>query len=478
MATATRRDRSSGPSRTPPAVAAGIDRTRLPPVVPGRRILNLVARYRDTRGLYEWLHREYGPIVRYRILGFEFCILSDPDLTAEVLFTKRALFEKGFLYKRGLLLPRPTVITADGEEHKRRRRLVQPYFHRKMMSAYSTIMAEEAVAMRDGWKGDEPFDMYKAAHALTLSVSLRIFFGGELRVDTVMLRRVFNLFIIDFGLAMLMGRGVRRMILGSFRRHHRAYQALCEQVATLVEIARADDAERPDLISYLARATEEDGQYAHTTEEVGDGALEMLVSSLATTAVTMTWAIYYLAQNPAARERLEREIDEVLDGRVATFEDFDDLAYTGAVIAETLRFAPPAYYIGRRAKEDCSIGDYFIPAGSNVQIFYLLAQKDERYFPQPDAFRPERWLEDVQPERPRCAYMPFGAANRHCAGEAFARVNLTFALASIVQRWRVDLVSKEFPKLKTFAFLDFKDGLPVRAGDRAETHASNGGPAG
>ena len=451
------------PTKEPASVE--IDRTKLPPVVPRRRLRNLIARFKNTLGLYQWIQREHGTMVRYRILGFEFCLLSDPELVEEVIYTKRALFEKGFLYKRGLLLPRPTIITGDGEEHKERRRLVQPYFHRRMLGTYSSIMAEQGAAMRDSWQDGESLDMYKTAHELTLSISLRIFFGNTLQVDTTMLRRVFKLFVIDLGLALLMGRGLRRLILFSFRRLHRAYREMSEQIITLVKAARADETERVDLISYLARATNEDGEYAFDEVEVVDEALEMLVSSLSTTAVTLTWATYYLSRNPEARERLEREVDETLAGRVPTFEDYEHLQYTGAVIAEVLRLAPPAYYIGRRATEDCTIGGYFIPAGSNVQFFYYLTQRDERYFPQGDAFRPERWLEP-QPERPRCAYMPFGAGNRDCAGEAFARLNLTFALANIVQKWRLDLVSEEMPELKTLVFYDIKNGLPVVASAR------------
>ena len=448
--------------------------TNLPPLVPRRRFRNLIARFRDTLGFYRWLHRKYGPIVRYKILVYEFCILSKAELIDEVLYANRSSFVKGFLYKRGLVLRRPTVITADGWEHQRRRRLVQPYFHRKLLSAYSSIMAEEAVAMRDSWRDGETFDIYEAAHAVTLSISLRIFFGGELQIDTVMLRRVFNLFMIDIGLSMLMGRPLRAMILRACRPHQYAYRKLNEQVATLVEAAREDDTERTDLISYLARATDEEGQYAHTVEEVGDGALEMLVSSLSTTAVTITWATYYLSQNPVARERLEREVDEALAGPFPTFEDFESLQYTNAVIDETLRLAPPAYYIGRRATQDVIIGDFFIPAGSNVQMFYYLAQRDERYFPEADSFRPERWLE-TQPERPRCSYMPFGSGTRFCAGEAFARVNLAFALASIAQRWRLETLSQGPPALRTFAFLDFKNGLSVRAIRRGNAQAPTTG---
>lgn len=298
-----------------------------------------------------------------------------------------------------------------------------------------------------------------------LSISLRIFFGNTLQVDTTMLRRVLKLCIIDVGSALLPTRGLRRLILLSFRRLQRAYRKMAEEVVTLVESARADAMARSDLVSYLARATDENGELALSEKEAVDEIIEMLIASLVTTATTITWATYYLARNPVVREKLEHEVDETLNGRVPTLEDYERLRYTGAVIAEVLRLAPPAYYLGRKATRDCTVGGYFIPAGSNVQLFHFLSQRDERYFPQADTFRPERWLES-QPARPRCSYMPFSSGTRDCAGEAFARINLTFALASIAQRWRLDLVSDETPKLNTLASYAFKEGLPVKASAR------------
>lgn len=446
--------------------SAGTDRVKLPPLVPGRRLSNLIARYRDTLGLYQWLHCEYGPIVRYKILGFEFCLISAPELIDDVLYAKKSAFVKGFIYKRSLILPRPTIITGDGEEHKRRRRLVQPYFHRKNLGTYSTIMAEQAAAIWDRLRDGEVFDMENAAQDLTLSISLRVFFGNTVQVDTEMLRKVLKLCVIDVGSSLLPSRSLRRLILHSFRRLQRAYRNMADQVVTLTDTARADKTARNDLVSYLARAGDEDGVFAFSEEEVVDSVIEMLIASLTTTATTITWATYYLARNPGVREQMEREVDETLKGRVPTLEDYERLQYTGAVIAEVLRLAPPAYYLGRKAIRDCNVGDFFIPAGSNVQLFYYLAQREERYFPQAEVFRPERWLER-QPARPRCSYMPFSLGSRDCAGKAFALINLTFALASIAQRWRFDLVSEEMPELNTLASYAFKNGLPVKASARS-----------
>ena len=450
-------------------------RTKLPPLLPGRRLRNLIARYSDTLGLFRWLHREYGPIVRYRILGFEFCLLSDPELMEEVLHAKRLSFEKGFMYKRSLLLPRPTVITGDGEDHKRRRQLVQPYFHRKLLDANAFIMGRHAVAMRERWRDGEILDIDATAHELGLSISIEIFFGNTLRVDATMLQRVLRLCVIDIASALFPSRGLRRLILFSFWRLQGAYHKMTEEVLAGVQSARADDTDRIDLVSYLARATDEDGKYAFSEEEVVDGVIEMLIASLTTTAVTIAWATYYLARNPMERDKLEREIDDTLNGRVPTFEDCEHLRYTNAVIAEVLRLAPPAYYIGRKATQDCTIGDYFIPVGSNVQLFCFPSSRDERYFPQAGEFQPERWL-GSQPARPRCSYMPFGSGTRGCAGEAFGRTNLTCALAGIAQKWRLDLVSEEFPRLNTLASYAFQKGLLVRASARNQRSLSRSTP--
>ena len=433
----------------------------LPPLVPGRRLSNLIARFRDTLGLFRSLQREYGPIVRYKILGVEFCVVSDPALIEEVLYAKRTAFDKGFLYKRSLILPRPTTITGDGEEHKQRRRLIQPYFLAKTLPAHCSVMAEQAVAVRDGWKDGEVFDMEVAAHDLILSVSRKIFLGDNVQVDTETLQRVLRLCLVDIGTAVIPSRGLRRLILSSLPRFWGAYRDVADQVASLVASARADGAPRSDLVSYLARAIDDAGEYVCSVEDVVDSVVEMMIASTTTTAATISWATYYLSRNPAVRQRMEREVDETLSGEVPNIDACSRLRYTGAVIAEVLRLAPPAYYLGRKATQDCTLGDFFIPAGTNVQICYFSSQRDERYFRQPERFRPERWL-DTQPARPRCAYMPFGAGTRDCAGEAFAQTNLKCALTSIAQRWQVDPTSEEFPKLNTIASYAFRNGLPVR----------------
>ena len=443
-----------------------IERAPLPPSAKGRYVRNAIMRIRDTLGLFVGLHRDYGDIVRYDILFLEFCIIFDPDLIREVLYEKRTAFEKGFIYKRNTVLHGPTLVTGDGEDHLRRRRIIQPFFHRQALAQYAGIMAERAIAKREEWRPGQIIDADREMRQLTLSISLEVFFEDKTRIDNDMAKNLIDLLILDFQLALLPGRQLIKRVLPRYRRLMRLKEPMDDIIQASIRAARADSA-RTDLVAFLVHATDEGGEAAFDDLEVLDEVIEMLMASHETTGATLAWAFYFLSRNPAVRERMEREIDAVLEGRTPTLADYDRLVYTRAVFDETLRLAAPSYYIGRRAIEDCTIGGYFIPKGANVQLCSYMSHRNERYFPQANQFRPERWLEP-QPERPRYAYMPFGAGSRGCVGEAFALMSGVYALASVAQRYRLEVVADGPPALTTMAGYFFKNGLPVEVCERRD----------
>ena len=432
-----------------------------PPLARGRYIRNLIARIRDTLGLFTGLHRDYGGIVRYRILFLEFCILFDPELIREVIDEKRSSFEKGFIYKRNTVLHGPTLVTGDGEDHRRRRRIIQPFFHRDALAAYAETMAERAVAKREEWRPGQIIDADLEMRNLTLSISLKVFFEDRTRIDVEMARNLIALLVLDFQLALVPGCGLIKRALPRYRRLQRLKAPMDEIALASIRDARARPGTRTDLVAFLVGAKDERGDPAFSEIEVLDEVIEMLMASHETTGATLAWVFYLLSRNRSARDRLEREIDTVLGTRPATLADFDRLAYTRAVLDETLRLATPSYYIGRRAVADCTIGGYAIPTGANVQLCCYFSHRDARYFPEPDRFLPERWLAP-QPERPKYASMPFGAGSRGCIGEAFARMSAVFALAAVTQRWRLEVVSDGPPPLNTMAGYLFRNGLPVQ----------------
>src|SRR5262249_32857353 len=168
-------------------------------------------------------------------------------------------------------------------------------------------------------------------------------------------------------------------------------------------------------------------------QQVRDEALTLFIAGHETTANALAWAWYLLSQNPEAEARFHRELDEVLGGRLPTFEDLPKLRYVEHVFAETLRLYPPAWGVPRRALVDFEAGPHTIPKGSIVLTSPWVVQRDARWFPDPEWFRPERW-EREDPSRPKFAYFPFGGGTRVCIGERFAWIEGTLVLATIGQR--------------------------------------------
>ena len=133
----------------------------------------------------------------------------------------------------------------------------------------------------------------------------------------------------------------------------------------------------------------------------------------------------------------------MLGGRAPTYADLDALPYTSCVFDEAMRLYPPAYTLARRAEEDASIGPYAVPKGSEVIIWTYFTHRDARWYPEPDAFRPERFEAEAAAARPKVSYRPFGAGARACIGKTFALVEGRLLLATLAQRLRFELCEGE-----------------------------------
>src|SRR5207248_651520 len=154
---------------------------------------------------------------------------------------------------------------------------------------------------------------------------------------------------------------------------------------------RANPQDTGDLLSMLMLASDEDGQGQMSDQQVRDEALTLFIAGHETTAVALTWTWYLLSQNPDVEQKLHEEIQEVLGDRLPSFEDVPRLRYTEHVFAEALRLYPPAWAVGRKALADFQAGPYVVPEGSIVLTSPYVMHRDARWFPDPLAFKPERW---------------------------------------------------------------------------------------
>jgi cytochrome P450 len=211
----------------------------------------------------------------------------------------------------------------------------------------------------------------------------------------------------------------------------------------------------------LAQDEEGDGG-GMTDEQLRDEAMTIFLAGHETTANALTWTWYLLSQNPDAEAKLHRELDEVLSSRLPDFEDVPNLRYTEMALAESMRLYPPAWAIGRMALVDCEIGGYSVPKGALVLMSQYVMHRDERYFPEPLRFDPERWTEAAKANRPQFSYFPFGGGPRRCIGESFAWMEGILLLATLAQQWQMRLAPDQVVALRPVITLRPKHGMRMK----------------
>ena len=441
------------------AVAAEA-RRELPPGPQGRRLRHLGKRFRDTAGLFEELQESYGDIVRYELPGRSFCVVSDADLMREVLVVKRASFAKSDIGKGVMRLP--TILTGDGEEHTRRRKLMHPSFNKRQADWFGEVVVRNAATRQRLQSSGQTIDLKKEMHLLALDIACEAFFGDDTPA---------NPGLIDAVLATQKWKVVRALLpmsklitLLPLPANFRAHRTLAEMDAVfdkaIAAARQAGPGARYDVVSVLVHAQDEEGEErSFTDEEVREDAYVLLFAGHETCANALTWCFSRILRQPEVLQRLEAELDGVSGGAPLQAEDVARLPYTRAVFAEALRLMPPIHYVSRRAIEDCTIGGYFIPRDTVMQCAIRVLHMNRRHFPHPREFRPERWLED-RPSHPKNAYLPFGSGPRICIGRELALVQGPLVLAGVLGKWRLHLAQTSgFDEARSMALYEYGSTL-------------------
>jgi cytochrome P450 len=236
----------------------------------------------------------------------------------------------------------------------------------------------------------------------------------------------------------------------------------------MIRERRASGEDRGDLLSMLLLAQdEEDNGGGMSDRQVRDEAMTLFLAGHETTANALTWTWYLVSQHPEVEEKLHAEIDAVLADRLPTADDVAQLRYTRMVLSEAIRLYPPAWAMGRRVLGDYEVPPYRIPANSLIFLSPYVMHHDPRYFPNPDAFDPQRWTAEAQVERPKFSYFPFGGGPRQCIGEGFAWMEGVLLIATLAQRWRLRLVPGHPVALQPLVTLRPKYGMRMVAERRS-----------
>jgi len=428
--TGVRRPAASGsPARTPPG-----PRERLP--------LRALLRFRrDPTGYLASVAARYGDVAHFRFGRRRLYLVSHPDLMREVLVARHRDFIKSYALQRSRVLLGEGLLTSEGEFHLRQRRLAQPAFHRERIAAYGDSMAEIAERFAGCWRDGDTVDMATEMAHLTLEIVGRTLFDTEVGDEADALGGALTDAMVLFDrLTIPFSEWLDRLPLPSNRRFARARERLDSTILRLIDEHRRSG-DRGDLLSMLIDSRDDtvDGG-AMTDVQLRDEALTIFLAGHETVANALTWTWYLLSRHADAAARLHAEVDEVARTERAGPGAFDRLPYTRAVLAESMRLFPPAWVIGREPRRDVEIGGFAIPAGTIVMMSPWVLHRDPRFWDEPTAFRPERWLDGDRASVERRAYLPFGAGPRKCIGEGFAWMEGVLVLASLARRWTARLV--------------------------------------
>ena len=411
----------------------------LPPgpksLIPGRALL---AFRRDPIAFLMSTVHEFGDIACFGVGSQHYFVVNHPDHIKEIFVTHHTYFKKGRALERAKGMLGNGLLTSEGPFHHRQRRLAQPAFHRDRIARYADIMVDYADRVqRERWGEGQTFDIAKEMMHLTLAIVGRTLFDTETEAEAEQVREALSETMKGFTRAMLpFAEFLDRLPLRRNRHYLRARNVLDSIIYRIIDERRRSGEDRGDLLSMLLRAQDEEGDGGRMTDlQLRDEAITIFLAGHETTANALTWTWYLLSEHPDVEQRLHRELDSILAGRLPTAEDFPRLQYTEMVITEAIRLYPPAWILGRRALKDYKLGPYIVPAGAIVIMSPYVMHHDPRYFPDPFRFDPVRWTSEARASRPQFSYFPFGGGPRRCIGEGFALMESIMVLATLARKW-------------------------------------------
>ena len=376
--------------------------------------------------------------------------VNEPGAIKHILLDNSAQYHKTEIARR-LLEPGlgRGLLTSEGETWRRHRRIMAPSFDHRSIIGYSPIMTEIAEKLVEEWDALSPraeIDVAAAMMHATLHIISRTMFSSESDDIVDVVERGVGRYQAEIRPGLVDLLELPKWL--SRRASHRAESILIEFDRAIdrmiVEREATREAQSKDLLGRLIAARDEETGGGMTAQEVRNQVVTIFMAGHETTALALTWTWYLLSQHSAVEAKLHAELDAVLGGRTPRHEDLAKLTYTRMVIEEAMRLYPPAHTLSRTAMADDAVLGTRIPKGSQVLIVPWLVHRNPKLWEQPERFEPERFTPDRVAARHRFAYIPFGVGPRICIGAAFAMAEAMLILATVAQRYRLQL-KPDFP---------------------------------
>jgi cytochrome P450 len=390
---------------------------------PGRIPPGPEEKYRKTDDLLDWMGRQFerfGDIYKASVYGISMYATRDVEFAHHVLVENWQNYVKGQGIKRVALLLGNGLMVSKGELWKRQRRMIQPAFNHESVGISTKVITAVNVELLGKWqlaaRSKENVNVTRDLSSMALEVVLRFVFGADYeRVGCY-----FDLLSQD---------PARNMEFAC------SFRALAKIILQVIDRRRKDAAASTDLLGMLMRARDpQDGKFMQDGQLV-DEILTLIVAGHETTASTLNWTWYLISQHREVEEKLSHELNNLPS--TSELDDLPRFLYTRQVIEEAMRLYPAGWLLTRRALHDDRLGEYFVPAGTEIYIPPYFIQRHPNLWDEPDRFNPDRFGPENSRHRHRLATVPFSAGPRNCIGALFARIEMQIHLMTIARRLRL-----------------------------------------
>ncbi len=388
-------------------------------------------KYNTSIDLLVWLSdqfKRFGDIYRASVYGTDVYVVSDPTYADHILRKNWQNYKKGQAIKRiGLLLGNGLMV-SEGELWRSQRRMIQPAFHDKAIGGLTTVITEANLKLLKKWKRAAQekgsVNITSDINHLVLSIVLISIFGD----DYELVAPQFNI---------LSDESVRNLQFAQ------SFRPLGKMVLEVAAKRRERNIKSTDMLGILMEARDRDSGRVMPDSQLASEIMTLIVAGHETTASTLNWTWYLLSKNADVEEKLSRELNGLTQNGAPELGDLQKFSYTGHVIDETLRLYPAGWLMTRRALKDDQIGDYFVPAGTEIYISPYLIQRHPALWVDPDRFNPDRFDPGQSRDRHELAMLPFSAGPRKCIGEMLARIEMQIHLLTIAKHLRLRYASEQ-----------------------------------
>jgi cytochrome P450 len=414
----------------------------------------------------EKLEKVYGDTYQIDLAYLQLYVTSNPDLIKQILQTNHKNYVKSLAYDKLKMGLGNGLVTSEGDYWRKQRRLSQPVFYKNNLENLFVDMGRtttEFLNTMEQLRGSE-LDISKLMMEITATIVLRSLFNVE---ESQSLDKIYESvevmqrYIIKHVQSPIFSP--LYYLTSSHQEFKMSMKNMDDLVYGMMHERRESGEKKADLLQMLMDVEDADTGEKMTDLQLRDELITLFSAGHETSANTLGWTFYMLAQHPEIVEKIRAEVNRILPNKeMPTFEQLREMTYTEQVINEGMRLFPPAWVIGRRALEDDEFEGFEIKKDVNILCEIYLMQRSEKLWDKPDEFNPDRFSAEAVKARPRHHFVPFGAGPRMCIGNHFAMMEMQLLMATIVQRFDFSVVESHKVELDALITLRPKYGIKLK----------------